>query len=173
MYENVEKEPEKHPDFSMFFFQNNADENMSYNIAQIPTKIDEKWTGEGKHQKSLELSFLRDIFIKLSTIPSSLIFCQFPLRFTQHYITFLDISFIELFFADFGDIYSLLYNIFIISFQLTFRKYPGSNGSAIRQKIRSMVRVPREVFGRKRRSSGKKSEIYSTFDSHHDFIPLN
>ena len=57
MYENVEKEPEKHPDFSMFFFQNNADENMSYNIAQIPTKIDEKWTGEGNTKNPLSYHF--------------------------------------------------------------------------------------------------------------------
>ena len=35
------------------------------------------------------------------------------------------------------------------------RKHPGPHGSAIRQKIRSMVRFPRQIVRRKRRCSGK------------------
>ena len=120
---------------------------------------------EGNNKNPLSYHFSETSL--LSCLPSLLarpIFCQSPLRFTQCYITFLDIYFIKFFLLILA-MFTLCYiTFFIISFQLTFRKYPGSNGSAIRQKIRSMVRVPREVFGRKRRSSGKKSEIYSTFD---------
>ena len=36
-------------------------------------------------------------------------------------------------------------------------KYSSSYGTAIWQEIRSVVRVPRPIIGRKRRSSGKKS----------------